>query len=117
MIEADPASAAPPRNPALLILFIAGPILFVGGIIAMIIDRTVIAHYDALGSSTHLQTLPVMTYTHYYFPPANPAIPDSRLMPVFVGVAIVGLLVLIVAIALHETVQSTRQGQSSEPRA
>lgn len=103
MIENAPASAAPRRYSTVRILFVAGPILLVGGIIAMIIDRAVIAHNDAFGTSDRFQTLPVMAHTGYLFPPANPDIADYRLLPVFLGIALVGLTVLITAVALRAT--------------
>lgn len=101
MIENAPPSAAPRRYPVLRILFVVGPILLFGGIIAMIIDRAVIGHNDAFGSSPRMQSLPVLAYSGYRFPPANPDIADYQLLPVFLGIALVGLLLLIAAIALR----------------
>ena len=48
-----------------------------------------------------MQTLPVFAYSGYRFPPANPDIADYQLLPVFLGIALVGLLLLIAAIALR----------------
>ena len=113
MIENAPASAVPRHHLALRILFVAGPFLLFGGIIAMIIDRAVIAHNDAFISSPRMQTLPVLAYTGYRFPPANPGIADYKLLPVFLGIALVGLLVLIAAIALRAIWLRKSQGRTS----
>ena len=101
MIENAAASAAPRHSLALRILFVSGPFLLFGGIIAMIVDRAVIAHNDASIKVPRMQTLPVFAYSGYRFPPANPDIADYQLLPVFLGIALVGLLLLIAAITLR----------------
>jgi hypothetical protein len=103
MFDSTPASALPPRSAAPRILFVAGPLLLVGGIVAIIIDRAMIAHNDAFGSNTRLQTLPVFKYTVSQSPASNPDIAYYQLMPVFLVVALLGLLLLISAIALRAT--------------
>ena len=67
----------------------------------MIVDRAVIAHNDASISTPRMQNLPVFAYSGYRFPPANPDTADYQLLPVFLGIALVGLLLLIAAIALR----------------
>ena len=101
MIENAAASAASRHYLASRILFVSGPFLLFGGIIAMIVDRAVIAHNDPSISVPRMQTLPVFAYSGYRFPPANPDIADYQLLPVFLGIALVGLLLLIAAIALR----------------
>lgn len=97
----------------LRILFVVGPILLFGGIIAMIIDRAVIGHNDAFGSSPRMQSLPVLAYSGYRFPPANPDIADYQLLPVFLCSALVGLLLLVAAIALRAMRLRKRHGRTS----
>ncbi|MET4781936.1 hypothetical protein [Glaciihabitans sp. UYNi722] len=44
-----------------------------------------------------------MKYTGYQFPAPNPDIANYQFMPVFLGVALLGLLLVITAIALRAT--------------
>jgi hypothetical protein len=93
------ATAAARRHPALPILFVGGPILFCGGLIAALIVRIVIPVVQAPGGS--MPTLSEGAYTGYSAPPAHPYEPDNTLMVVFICVAGVGLLALAVAVVLR----------------
>ena len=103
MSERTPASIPRPRNAPLLVLLIAGSILLIGGLGATVFDRVLTPNIEQLGGSARLQSLPSAAYAGYHYPPVNTVLADYRLLPVCMGVAAVGVVLLIAAAVLRAT--------------
>jgi hypothetical protein len=90
------------------VVFFSGLVLLVGGVIAIAIDQASIARSNAI---TPMTTLPVSAYTGVRFPAiVAPSELGYRLLPIFLVVAVLGLLVLGVAATLR--VARVRASQS-----
>jgi hypothetical protein len=92
-------SLATRRPPVVPGLFILGVILLGGGLIAASIVQSLVTTLQLTGGP--MQTLPVLAYTGYAFPPADHHALYNILLVVFFCVAGVGILVLATAVVLR----------------
>jgi hypothetical protein len=87
------------RGPVVQALFIGGPILLAGGLLAALIVRITMTTLQAPDAA--MQLLPVGAYAGYSAPPASHHRLDNTLMVVFLCVAGLGLLGLAAAVVLR----------------